>query len=194
MGTKTSMLRSDSDAEGLLLKAGEALKAVEGAQGHKYVYLGPKEAQPGTVAHTWTDMRHGVMVMLGIDGQIPARYLVVQSRDDASAERVSQLLAEKLPVLSRDALLSEARDLEKDPGAILRLAMGTADEEDPTDVNGLLVGALGSANARVRANAAMGATFSRSSSLVKPLKTALKTEKEAGVKRLLKAAVEVCSD
>lgn len=193
MGTKTSMLRGDLDAEGLLLKAGEALKEIDGALGHKYVYLGPQEAQPGTVAHTWTDMRHGTMVMLGIDGQIPARYIVVQSRDDASAERVCQLLAEMLPVLPRDAVLAAAREFEKDPGAILRLAMATADEDDPADVIGLLSGALTSGNARVRANAAMGATFIRAASLVKALKTALKTEKEAGAKRLLKVAVEVCS-
>ena len=88
-----------------------------------------------------------------------------------------------------DTLVAQARQFEQDPGAILRLAMvGDGRDEHVLD---LLARALASKEKRVRGNAAMGATFVRRPELVKSLKAALKKEKDAGVKRLMKAAIEM---
>jgi hypothetical protein len=187
---KSYILPATADREKLVLDVSQALKAVEAALGHKYVYRGPREAQPGVIGHTWTDLRHAITVMLGVDDVIPARYLSIEAEGDL--EPIGRLLSGKLSALSRDTLVAQARHFDQDPGAILRLAMASDDKDD--EVLDLLAQALAGKDKRARANAAMGATFVRWPELVKPLKTALKNEKDAGVKRLIKAAIEMSED
>ena len=93
MGRKTYVLPGKAGSNELIQEVAQALKGASAAFNHKYVYRGPRAAKPGVTAYTWMELRYEIEVMLGVDEEIPARYISVQVADDTDGDRVGEILS-----------------------------------------------------------------------------------------------------
>ena len=149
---------------------------------------------PGVMVHLWQEhqAKQPVELRLIEDSQMPAQIISVNAPSLAQVQVALEIMSHVLKFESKITLKQQARKPNKDPGALMRLALTIKDEPD-AEAREILIQSLGSrtANARIAAASAMGVL--RSKDYSQALTKALQTEKDSTVLKVITAALENCS-
>lgn len=192
--TLTLVLRSSPGDERQLQAVDRAIDGLAAEAELTYRYVHSESQDDDTVVHLWFGEREGELIKVVDDVRLPARYLSIESRSDSRAEMAATRLRAALPVVSMPELRDEAAAADAaSPGALVRLALGVADEFDPASVK-VIGAALRHEAPQVRHSAATAAALLGWPQLTPGLSEATEHETDPGMRRLLDYALAKCAD
>jgi hypothetical protein len=152
-----------------------------------FVYEGP-EMLEDTLTHVWVDGASGAAtIRLTDDHALATRHVWVDAADEDVAGTVMEVLAERLPVESPEALREQARG-EPDPRALIRLALGAGEQLD-ADALEIVRAALRSTDPDVLEGAITAAALSRSPALAPELRRLTEEAPDEGLRAMAAQAL-----
>jgi hypothetical protein len=152
------------------------------------------QPSPGMTVHLWQEYREKQPIELRLieDSQMPARIISVSAPSFDQVHAALEIMSHVLKFESKITLKQQARKPNKDPGALMRLALTIKDEPD-AEASEILIQSLGSRTVDVRIAAASAMGVLRSKHYNQALTKALQKEKDSTVLKVITAALENCS-
>jgi hypothetical protein len=191
MARRYTVLRRNS-IESIFEQIERALDAVQDRTGLLFGFSHTDE-QDGVEVQTWRELRHGAaLIRLVDDPVIDTRYLLIEAPSDNEVCAIAQTLGEVLPLETIDRLEQQARAaMDRQPAALVRLALATAQGGDPVTLKLILRG-LRSDRVQTREAAITAAALTCSPSLVPELKRLETVEDDEGLRRMIAQAIRDC--
>jgi hypothetical protein len=179
------------DEEGLRY-IGTIIRGLVGSLGTVFLYQHSEQRSDTVTEHYWQEQaENGVRVVVVDDIEMPARYVYVSGSDPKRCRIVWKHLGLLAPIVQVDELRVQARDAEKDPGALPRLALALNAEFDPESFE-IFIQCFRSRELEVRIAAAMAVVILKWRRFVPHVEAALARESDEEVRRVLEHVLEVC--
>ncbi len=191
MARRYAVLRRNS-IESIFEQVERALDAVQDRTGMLFGFSHTEE-QNGVELHTWRELHDGsALIRLVDDPVIDTRYFLIEAPSDDEASAIAEALGEILPLETIDRLQQQARKtMDRQPAALVRLALATAEGGDPASLEVILHG-LRSDRIQTREAAVTAAALTRSPSLVPELKRLKIAEDNEGLRTMIGQAIRDC--